>query len=220
MTEVAKKPCKSKQTSLGMLQKILFRENSRIAEGEIARGKAAEAALEKRRIETEEHFPRFRGSVVFMVGPTGSGKTTYRRRRFGLEPCISPDDFIVGKWTPGKTASAWAHARNTFIEILKANELRVILVDAQFVNADTRMEWVGIARGFGYETRALIFDTSFRQIQANQRKRGNRGGYGTLPYAVVLKQYRSFRDQLRDGSIKRDFHSVVTVPWKKLGGAR
>lgn len=155
-----------------------------------------------------------------MVGPTGSGKTTYRKWALGLAPCISPDDFIVGKWTPAKASSSWAHARNTFIEMLKTQEAPEIIVDAQFVSGDTRREWVGIARGFGYFTEGKLFDTSFRQIQENQRKRGNRGGYGTIPYEVLLKSYRSFRDQLRDGSVKRDFHSVTTLKWAKLRGTR
>jgi len=108
------------------------------------------------------------------------------------------------------------HALATYVEMLKTGELDIV-VDAQFVNAQDRREWVSLARAFGYAVDGIIFSTPWRRILANQRARGDRNGYGLIPKKVLVRSYRLFTEQLKSGLIDADFDSVTIVPWKKRG---
>lgn len=145
------------------------------------------------------------------IGVTGSGKSTFRRKSLSHLPCVSPDDFIVGLWNMQKASSAWNHARNTAIELMK--EGNPFLLDGQFTEYGIRSEWAKLARGFGYTSHALIFDTPWRQLLKNQRARGNRGFYGLIPHGVVLKNYQMFRDQKKAGTLGIEFDRQTWIPW-------
>lgn len=134
-------------------------------------------------------------TMVLLVGPTGSGKSTFRKEHLSDWPCISPDAFIVGRWTPVKCGSAWTHAHETALEMLKDGDS--FCVDAQFVDPATRKQWITLAKGFGFRTVGLIFITPWRQLLKNQAARGSRGHYGTIPFKVQRARYQEFKKQLR-----------------------
>jgi predicted kinase len=131
-------------------------------------------------------------------------------------PCISPDDFIVGQWTGKKAGLAWEYASSVAAELFK--EGVHFVVDAQFVNSDTREEWQIKAKDNGYECVAVIFDTPWEQIQKNQAERGKRGLYGEIPLVVQETAFAGFRRQVADNSILNGFVDYMIIPWE--GGMR
>lgn len=133
--------------------------------------------------------------MVMLVGPTGCGKSTFRKRRLSHLPCVSPDDFIVGRWSPKKAVHAWRHARNMAVELM--GEQQSFVADAQFIDPAVRAEWLALARAFGFLTRGYAFNTPWKQLRENQQARGARGFYGTIPYKVQLRNYQLFKRQLR-----------------------
>ncbi len=141
-----------------------------------------------------------RGTMILLMGPTGCGKTTYRKKHYRDLPCISPDDFIRGQWTPKKASLCWALARGLAVELLQ--EGQSFVMDAQFTEEALREEWCRLAHGFEFDVVAVVMHTPWRQLQKNQKKRGSRGLYGTIPYAVLLRNYQTFRDQIKAGKIR------------------
>lgn len=133
-------------------------------------------------------------TMVMLVGPTGCGKSTFRKQHLAGLPCVSPDDFIVGKWTAKKATHAWQHARNMAIELMV--EKKSFVVDAQFLDPAVRAEWQALAHGFGFETCAFVFSTSWTQLRKNQQSRGARGDYGLIPHKVQLRSYQLMKQQL------------------------
>lgn len=129
-----------------------------------------------------------------LIGPTGCGKSTFRRKHLSGLPCVSPDDFIVGKWTAKKAVHAWQHARNLAIEMMV--EKQSFVADAQFLDPAVRAEWKALASGFDFRVRAFAFDTPWKQLRENQQARGARGFYGTIPVKVQRRSYQLMRQQL------------------------
>jgi len=133
-------------------------------------------------------------TMVMLVGPTGCGKSTFRKKHLAGLPCVSPDDFIVGAWTAKKAAHAWQHARNMAIELLA--EKKSFVADAQFLDPAVRAEWRSLANGFDFRVRAFAFDTPWKQLRENQQARGARGFYGLIPHKVQLRSYQLMKHQL------------------------
>ena len=150
--------------------------------------------------------------MTLMVGPTGCGKTTWRRKHLNGTPCVSPDDLILGKFTPRKCSHAWAHARQQALEMLSEEES--FAVDAQFIDRKARRDWVNMARGYGYTVRLVVFLTPWRQLLKNHKRRGTRGGYGKVPYSVILRNYQEFVRQLGEGGAFIGPWTVTWVRWR------
>ncbi len=148
-----------------------------------------------------------KNTMHLMVGPTGCGKSTYRKRHLSKLPCVSPDDFIIGKFTHRKRFHAWAHAQLMAIDLLEGGESFVM--DSQFIDPAVRREWFALASGFGYTVRSYVFLTPWQQILRNHKKRGDRGGYGRIPYATILEFYQAFMKQVREGTISTGVTTFV-----------
>jgi predicted kinase len=142
---------------------------------------------------------------AMLIGPSGSGKSTYRKKFLSDLPCISPDDFIRGKWTPKKCSLAWEFSQALALQLF--SEGTSFCVDAQFLDPEVRRFWVSLAKGFGYRTHGVVFDTPLRQLFKNQKARGDRGGYGLIPREVVLQGHRSFRKQFAPKG--KPWHEVI-----------
>lgn len=150
-------------------------------------------------------------TMILLVGPTGCGKSTFRKKYLSHIPCISPDDFIVGRWSPQKTYAAWLYAAKVAESFLRENDS--FLVDAQFVNPTIRNEWVKKARAHKFQVFAICFRTPWTQIVKNHEKRGDRGGYGTIPADVIRSMFEKFERSISGPSNWFLFDKVMTVKW-------
>ena len=141
-------------------------------------------------------------TMIMLIGPTGCGKSTFRKNNLAKLPCVSPDDFVIGKRTNVKVSYAWQHARNMAIELMK--ERHSFVADAQFIDTAVRNEWKSLARGFGFDSVGVAFNTTWEQLQKNQQARGARGLYGKVPVSVQKSAYQRMKAQL-----DHDYHSMV-----------
>lgn len=150
-------------------------------------------------------------TMVLLVGPTGCGKSTFRRKYLSQLPCISPDDFIVGRWDPNKAFMAWSYAER--MAVILCSEGKSFLVDAQFISPDSRNKWTKIARAHGFGVMAICFKTPWNQILANHKKRGDRNGYGKVPLDVIRISHEKFTKSMSGPSNWFLFDKVMTVNW-------
>jgi predicted kinase len=149
--------------------------------------------------------------MILLVGPTGCGKSTFRKKYLAQFPCISPDDFIIGRWDSNKAFLAWSHAEK--MADLLCRERKSFLVDAQFITPDSRNKWTKIARGHGLGIVAICFKTPWDQILANHKKRGNRNGYGKIPLDVIRTSHEKFTKSMSGPSNWFLFDAVMTINW-------
>jgi protein phosphatase len=150
-------------------------------------------------------------TMILLVGPTGCGKSTFRKKYLAQFPCISPDDFIVGRWDPNKTFAAWCYAERVAKIFFGYNQS--FIVDAQFVSPDARNKWVKMARSFGFETVAIRFVTPWNQLMVNHKKRGDRGGYGRIPPEAISASYEKFTQAMAGTSNWFLFDKLLTIRW-------
>ena len=148
-------------------------------------------------------------TMVMLIGPTGCGKSTFRKKHLAGLPCVSPDDFIVGKWSPNKAAHAWQHARNMAIELL--GERQPFVADAQFLERAVRAEWLRLAKGFGFKSRAFVFNISWKQLRENQQARGARDFYGEVPTDVQIRSFQLMQEQIRGKCFGSDLLTRLDV---------
>lgn len=150
--------------------------------------------------------------MTLTIAPTGSGKTTYRLIKFANVVCISPDDLIVGKWSPQKARDAWEQAEQKAAALFTNGQ--DFVVDAQFVNASVRSKWIRNAKQHGYIVNAVVFDTPLEQILENHKVRGDRGGYGEVPITAINDFYNKFRVFLENKvETFAQFDNVSVVVW-------
>lgn len=150
-------------------------------------------------------------TMILLVGPTGCGKSTFRKKHLAKFPCISPDDFIVGRWNPDKASAAWFYAEK--MARFMFDEEQSFVVDAQFITPDSRNKWVKMARARGFKIMAVRFDTPWTQILTNHKKRGDRGGYGRIPVDVIQTSHEKFTRSMSGPSNWFLFDKVMTVKW-------
>jgi protein phosphatase len=133
-------------------------------------------------------------ALVILIGPTGSGKSTFAAKHFQPTEIVSSDrcralasdDENNQDVTPG----AFRILHTIVRERLRANRLAV--VDATNVERKARKPLVAVARRFDYEVVAIVFDLPFSILE--QRNRQHRkipdGGlhfqFGAMKRAIPL----------------------------------
>jgi protein phosphatase len=133
-------------------------------------------------------------ALVILIGPTGSGKSTFAAKHFRPTEVVSSDwcralvsdDENNQDVTPGAFRILHAIVR----ERLRAH--RMTVVDATNVERKARKPILDVARRFGYEVVAVVFDFPFSIFE--ERNAGHRsipdGGlhfqFGAMKRAIPL----------------------------------
>jgi predicted kinase len=138
-------------------------------------------------VEAGAGGPVSRGPVlVVLVGPAGSGKSTWAARRFGRRAVVSTDrirGLLCGDETDqDANLSVFAVLHLAVAERLKRGQL--VVADATNLHPDHRRLLLGLAHAQRADTVAVLFRTSLDEcLRRNAERRRH------VPEDVLLTQY-------------------------------
>jgi F420-dependent oxidoreductase-like protein len=140
-------------------------------------------------------------AVVVLIGPSGSGKSSWAAANFAANEIVSSDALraVVGDGTDDLDASDDAFALLDDIAARRVERRRIVVIDTLGSDASRRAAWRDLAHRHGLAAVAVMFDTP----PALCRKR-NRGRSRPVPAAVLTAQLKSF-------SAQRDL--LAAEPW-------
>lgn len=133
-------------------------------------------------------------SLVLLVGPAGSGKSTFARRHFRPTEIVSSDACraLVSDEPFDQSASEDAFALLHYITRARLRGRMLTVVDATSVREADRAPLLVLARTNGVPAVAIVFDLPLETCLERNRSRAE----GRVPDRVVLQQ----SEDLRNGS--------------------
>ncbi|CAN5495179.1 polynucleotide kinase-phosphatase [soil metagenome] len=134
-------------------------------------------------------------SLVVLIGPTGSGKSTFASRHFKPTEVLSSDFFrgLVNDDENDQSATKAAFETLHFVAAKRLEAGRLTVVDATNVQAFARKPLVELARAYHVLPVAIVFDLPEKLCQERNRARPDRD-FG--PH-VIRSQLRDLRRSLR-----------------------
>ena len=145
--------------------------------------------------------------VVLTIGLPGSGKTTWYKRR-GVVPLSS--DTLRQLLFDNETEQRYQGlVFSTLRSLLRARLIAkrpMNYVDATNLSPHERRQWIKMARGFGYEVHAVLFDVPLELCLERNRKRNRQ---------VSEDVMRQMATRLKPPSFKEGFSKIVVVRVKK-----
>lgn len=145
--------------------------------------------------------------LVVLVGPAGSGKSTWAAEQFRAEQVVSSDRLraVVGEGEDDLAASTDALAVLDDIVSRRAARRLTTVIDTLGFDADRRAAWRDLAQRHGLATVCVAFDTPAAQCRAWNKARAK-----AVPADVLTKQVRAYA-ALRP-AIDAEGFDVVTGP--------
>jgi predicted kinase len=148
--------------------------------------------------------------VRVLVGPPGSGKTTFRSRWFPEHHLISPDEFLtvqrgfvkIYEWSPRACSEAWKKSYQMFGLALRQSKDN-ILWDATFGTEISRSAILHTAKGFGYEVEAYVMSTP---LEICLKRNAARTPDRRVPEANIRSYFATFQMP----TMNEGFNSVVS----------
>jgi F420-dependent oxidoreductase-like protein len=153
--------------------------------------------------------------LVVLVGPSGSGKSSWAARQFAPEQIVSSDRLraIVGEGEEDLAASADAFALLDTIVAHRARRRLTTVVDTLGLEPDRRDAWIALARRHDLPLVGVEFATPVAECRARNRARGK-----VVPDRVLSRQARELEAQ-RD-ALARDFDIVLEPTVVRTAPAR
>lgn len=131
-------------------------------------------------------------TLVVLVGPSASGKTTWALDHFGPDQVVSSDRLraVVGEGEQDIEASKDAFALLETVVATRLGRRLTTVVDTLGMDAERRAGWLRLAAARRVPAVAVVFDTP-----AAECRRRNAARTHPVPKAVLDRQLREFRAQ-------------------------
>ena len=151
-------------------------------------------------------------SLVLLIGPSSSGKSTFARKHFKPTEILS-SDFCRGLVSDDETDQTATNDAFEVLHFIAAKRLaagKLTVIDATNVQADARKPLLALARKYHYLTAAIVFNMPATLCQERNKARPDRN----LKPHVVRRQHQQLRHSLRN--LKREgfrhFTYVMSTP--------
>lgn len=144
-------------------------------------------------------------SLVVLVGPAGSGKSTFARRHFRPTEILSSDAFraMVSDDEADQSATSAAFSLLHTVARHRLARGRLTVIDATNVEPRARKPLIGLARRHGILAVAIVFDLPAEVVHGWNAGREAR----TVPSDVV-ERHRHELDRARHGLAREGFDAV------------
>ena len=130
-------------------------------------------------------------AVVVLVGPSGSGKSSWAGERYLAREIVSSDQLrsLVGSGENDLDASADAFSLLDQIAAARARRRLTTVIDTLGLDPDRRLSYLALARRSGLPAIAVLFDTDPALCRRRNRQRGR-----PVPATVLDTQLRKMAD--------------------------
>jgi protein phosphatase len=147
-------------------------------------------------------------AMVVLVGPSGSGKSSFAARHFAPTEILSSDGLrsVVADDANDQTATDAAFELLHTILAMRLGRRRLTVVDATSVEGWARERLLSVARRLGRPSVAIVFDLPLVTcLQRNEMRTDRR-----LPRAAIRRQHALMRASL-DGLATEGFQQTVLL---------
>jgi protein phosphatase len=137
-------------------------------------------------------LPRFEGPcILVLIGPAGSGKSTWAKKQFPGEVVLSSDE--LRRWLTDD-AEEQSCSKDAFHQLHELATLRLkygrrVILDATNVKAEARRVWWELARIKDVPCAAIWFDVPLDTCIARQQRRDRH-----VPPAIIKRQHGALHD--------------------------
>jgi protein phosphatase len=140
-------------------------------------------------------------SLVVLIGPSGSGKSSFARRHFGPTEVISSDFCrgLIADDENDQSATTDAFAVLSFIAGRRLAQPRFTVVDATNVQRETRRPLVQLARDHDLFAVAIVLDLPEAICQERNRSRENRAFGSHVVRRQAAQLHKSLKGLQREG---------------------
>lgn len=147
-------------------------------------------------------------SLVFLIGPSGSGKSSFARKHFKPTEIVSSDACrgLVSDDESNQTATDDAFDVLHLVVVKRLTRRRLTVVDATSVKPQDRSALLDLARAHDTPPVAIVFDLPEEVCLERNRARRDR----EIPPEVVRRQAESMR-QHRNGLKDEGFYRIFTL---------
>jgi F420-dependent oxidoreductase-like protein len=144
-------------------------------------------------------------TLVVLVGPSASGKSTWAAEHFGPEQVVSSDRLraLVGEGEHDIAASTDAFALLGTVVAARLRRRLTTVVDTLGLDGQRRREWRELAARHSVPCVAVAFDTPAAECRRRNAARTHR-----VPAAVLAGQLRAYAEQ-RPGLADEGFDEVL-----------
>jgi len=136
-------------------------------------------------------------SMLVLIGPSRSGKTTWARQHFSADEVVSSDSLraMVGSGEDDQTASTAAFELLERIVDERLKRGLTVVIDTLGYNDEARSRWIEKAHKAGIPAHAMLFDTQAEVCEQRNQTRDK-----PIPRSVLKRQISRFATVSRDVS--------------------
>jgi predicted kinase len=130
-------------------------------------------------------------SLIVLVGPSASGKSTWAAKYFAPDEIVSSDTLraVVGAGEDDQAASTIAFDLLDRIVTERMRRGRTTVIDTTGLDRKSRKGWIDMAREAGVPAHAIVFDTAPEVCE-----RRNETAHRPVPKTVLRKQISRFKE--------------------------